>query len=31
MTITGPDIVGPSVSSSTLNVINTLPTGCTPI
>lgn len=29
MTITGPDIVGTSVSSSTFNVISTLPTDCT--
>ena len=31
MIITGPDIVGASVSSSTFNVISALPTGCTPI
>lgn len=28
MTITGPDVVGTSVSSSTFNVISTLPTDC---
>ena len=31
MTITGPDIVGTSVSSSTFNVISTLSTDCTPV
>ena len=31
MTITGPDIVGASASSSTFNVISTLPTDCTAI
>jgi hypothetical protein len=31
MTITGPDIVGASASSSTFNVISTLPTDCSHI